>query len=90
MYLRHHDGDPCFSSRNPMYNESDATLSGLAYESLFNGERVPVIAYRLGNGQEEEYPARWALPELDITRALEYFVEHEGRRPPFVRWHDDG
>jgi hypothetical protein len=23
-------------------------------------------------------------------RALEYFVEHEGRRPPFVQWHDDG
>jgi large subunit ribosomal protein L7/L12 len=22
-------------------------------------------------------------------RALEYFVEHEGRRPPFVQWHDD-
>jgi ribosomal protein L7/L12 len=22
-------------------------------------------------------------------RALEYFIEHEGRRPPFVQWHDD-
>jgi ribosomal protein L7/L12 len=22
-------------------------------------------------------------------RALEYFVQHEGRRPPFLQWHDD-
>jgi large subunit ribosomal protein L7/L12 len=22
-------------------------------------------------------------------RALEYFVQHEGHRSPFVRWHDD-
>lgn len=89
MYLRHDGGDPGFSSRNPMYDKSDAMLGGLAYDSLFNGEHVPVIAYRLSNGQRDEYPARWALPEWDIMRALEYFVQHEGRRPPFVRWHDD-
>jgi hypothetical protein len=89
-YLRHDDGDPGFSSRNPMYDESDATLGNLAYHGLFNGERVPVIAYRLSNGQGDEYPARWALPESDIMLALEYFVEHHGRRPPFVQWHDDG
>jgi ribosomal protein L7/L12 len=38
---------------------------------------------------EEEFPASWALPESDIMRVLEYFVQHEGRRPPFVQWHDD-
>jgi ribosomal protein L7/L12 len=90
MYLRHDDGDPGFSSRNPMYDETGATLGGLAHGGLFNREHVPVIAYRLSNGQEDEYPARWALPESDVMRALEYFVEHEGRRPPFVQWHDDG
>jgi len=88
-YLRHDEGDPGFSSRNPMYDESDATLGGLAYDSLFNGEHVPVIAYQLSNGQADEYPASWALPEPDVMRALEYFVEYEGRRPPFVQWHDD-
>src|SRR5262249_30581086 len=51
---------------------------------------IPVIAYRLSNGQGDEYPASWALPERDIMCALEYFVEHEGSRPPFVKWHDDG
>jgi hypothetical protein len=88
MYLRHNDGDPGFSSRNPMYDESDGIQSGLAFDSMFNGRHVPVINYQLSNGQLDEYPAGWALPERDIMRALEYFVEHEGRHPPFVQWHD--
>src|SRR5258708_37555180 len=87
-YLRHDDGDTGFSSRNPMYNESD-TLGGLAFDGLYGREHVPVITYRLSNGQEDEFPASWALPESDIMRALEYFVQHECRRSPFVQWHDD-
>jgi ribosomal protein L7/L12 len=89
MYLRHDDGDPGFSSRNPAYNESDAMQSGLAFDSLFRGKHVPVIEYQLSNGQVDEYPASWALPEPDIIPALEYFVQHEGRRAPFVHWHDN-
>src|SRR5215467_1220134 len=88
-YLRHDEGDPGYSSRNPMYDKSDAMLSGLVFDGLVGGEHVPVIAYRLSNGQEDEFPAGWALPEPDVRRALEYFIEHEGRRPPFVQWHDD-
>jgi len=88
MYLRHDDGDTGFSSRNPMYNESD-TLGGLAFDGRYGREHVPVVTYRLSNGQEDEFPASWVLPEPDIMHALEYFVEHEGRRSPFVRWHDD-
>jgi len=89
MYLRHDDGDTGFSSRNPTFDKSDAMLSGLVFDGLVGGEHVPVIAYRLSNGQGDEYPASWALPEPDVMRALEYFVEHEGRRPLFVQWHDD-
>ena len=89
MYLRHDQGDTGFTSRNPMYDESD-TLGGLAFDGRYGTEKhVPVITYRWSNGMEEEFPASWALPESDIVRALEYFVEHEGRRPPFVEWHDD-
>jgi hypothetical protein len=33
----HDDRDPGFSSRNPMYDESDTTLGGLAYDSLYDG-----------------------------------------------------
>lgn len=87
-YLRHDEGDTGFSSRNPTYDESD-TLGGLAFDGLFEGEHVPVITYRLSNGQEDEFPASWAVPQSDIMRALEYFAQHEGHRPPFVQWHGD-
>jgi ribosomal protein L7/L12 len=63
--------------------------SGLAFDSLFGGKYVLVIEYQLSNGQVDEYPASWALPESDVMRALEYFVQHEGRRPPFVQWQDN-
>src|SRR5262249_59813017 len=76
-YLRHDEGDPGYSSRNPMYDKSDAALGVLAFDGLFGGEHVPVVKYRLSNGQEDEFPASWALPVPDIMRALEYFVEHD-------------
>jgi immunity protein Imm1 of predicted polymorphic toxin system len=66
-------GDAGFSSRNP----------------AFEGSQPSVIGYRLSNGQHDEYPASWALPEREIIRALEYFIEHQGYRAPFVNWHDD-
>src|SRR5215468_5239510 len=73
----------------PDYDESDATLGGLAFEGPYGREHLPVMTYRWSNGMPEEFPASWALPESDIMRALEYFVQHEGRRAPFVQWHDD-
>jgi hypothetical protein len=66
------DGDAGFSSRNPSY-------TGPAEEE---------IAYRLQNGQIDRYPASWALPLAEVTRALEYFQKTE-ERPPFIMWHDD-
>jgi hypothetical protein len=67
------DGDAGFSSRNPAFDDASST----------------VIEYRLTNGQVDEYPASWALPEQEIIRALEYFVDHGGGRTPSVHWHDD-
>lgn len=72
MFLRHEEGDTGFSSRNLAFEGSDSD----------------VIEYRLSNGQLDEYPASWALPEEQIMRALEYFIE-QGRQAPFVDWHDD-
>jgi len=89
-HLRNDHGDPGFSSHDPMYDKSDAALSGFAFDGLFRREHVSVITYRLCNGQEDEFPASWALPERDIMRALGYFVEHAGHRSPFIQWHDDG
>jgi hypothetical protein len=51
IYPRHDDGDPGYSSRNPMYDKSDAALGGLAFDGLYDGEHVPDIHYRLSNGQ---------------------------------------
>ncbi len=65
-------GDAGFSSRNPAY---DGKLSAR-------------LSYRLSNGQIDEYPASWAIPEVELFEALAYFVEHTAR-PPFVTWHDD-
>jgi hypothetical protein len=89
MYLRHH-GDAGFSSRNPAFDASAAAQSNPASVSRFNGMLVPVIDYRLSNGQLDQYPASWALPEKEVMCALEYFVEHQGARAPFVVWNDDG
>ena len=65
--------DPGFSSRNPEY-------AGPASE---------MIAYRLNNGQEDHYPASWALPISEIDRALSYFRSHS-KPDPFIHWNNDG
>jgi len=80
MYLRHDDGDAGVSSRNLAFDGSPPAP----------GSPVLLIKYRLSNGQMDEYPASWALPEQEIMRSLEYFVAHDGERPPFVDWHDNG
>jgi hypothetical protein len=34
-----------------------ALCDGLVFDDLFDGEHVPVVAYRLSNGQRDQYPA---------------------------------
>jgi len=89
MHLRHY-GDVGFSSRNPAFDASAAARSNPASISRWGGALVPMIEYRMSNGQLDQYPASWALSEKEVTCALEYFVEHQGARAPFVVWHDDG
>lgn len=63
--------------------------AGFSSRSLdYSGPVDAMIDYRLDNGQEDEYPASWALPIDDIERALAYF-ETESKPPPFVYWHND-
>lgn len=66
------DGDAGFSSRNPDYA----------------GDPTATISYRMVNGQEDSYPASWALPIATVESALQHF-RATGERPPFVVWHDD-
>jgi hypothetical protein len=65
-------GDAGFSSRNPNYS----------------GPENATIEYVLSNGQRDEYPASWALPTLEVHRAMKYFRENN-QPPPFIHWHND-
>ncbi|HWE23552.1 MAG TPA: Imm1 family immunity protein [Myxococcales bacterium] len=46
------------------------------------------LTFTLSNGSEEDYPAAWAVPGEDATRALEHFF-FTGQRPSFIHWHDE-
>ncbi len=73
MYLRDHDGDPGFSSRNPHYT----------------GPASATMQFLLSNGQMDEYPVAWTLPLEEACAACEYFVLSQGGRSPAITWHDD-
>jgi hypothetical protein len=60
MYLRHADGDSGFCSRNPTFGDSDVSPDR-AFVSRFEGVLVPVIEYRLANGQVDQYPAKLGI-----------------------------
>jgi hypothetical protein len=72
LMLLRFEGDSGMSSRNPDYDGPDEA----------------VIEYRLTNGQRDEYPASWALPESVVMRALKHF-QKTGKPAPFVTWNED-
>jgi hypothetical protein len=67
-----YDGDPGFTTRNPSYA----------------GSPDDILAFTLPNGQTDEYPAGWWLPDQVVFRALEYFYAHGGMAP-WLTWNDD-
>jgi ribosome maturation factor RimP len=72
LFLAGGEGDPRFSSRSPRATGSPDAR----------------LSFTLSSGEEDEYPASWAVPGEDATRALEhYFLT--GQRPSFIHWHDD-
>ncbi|NRP85260.1 hypothetical protein GFPCMMHI_01145 [Ensifer adhaerens] len=44
--------------------------------------------YVMMNGQQDWYPASWALPLSLLNQALDYF-RSTGAMPPFVTWHNE-
>ena len=64
--------EPGFSSRSARYAGSPEAR----------------LTFTLSNGREEEYPASWAVPGEDATRALEHYF-FTGQRPSFIHWHDE-
>ena len=65
MYLRHSEGDPGFSTRNPNYA----------------GLREAMIEFRLSNGQVDHYPAAWNITTQEALRALNHFFATLDRAP---------
>jgi hypothetical protein len=55
------DGDPGFSSRNRDYAGSDDAT----------------LAFKLANGQIDEYPAAWTVPKAIWLVALQHFAERD-------------
>ena len=72
LFLTGAEGEPRFSSRNPR----------------FKGSPDARLNFTLANGREDEYPASWAVPGEDATRALEHWF-FSGQRPSFIHWHDE-
>jgi ribosome maturation factor RimP len=72
LFLTGEEGEPGFSSRNPR----------------FKGSPDARLAFTLSNGQEDEYPASWAVSGEDATRGLEHWF-FTGQRPSFIHWHDE-
>lgn len=68
-----HAGDPGFSSRDPAYA----------------GPEDVIMAFRLANGQVDEYPLGWTVPRYEALRAARHFLL-TGERPPDVVWNDSG
>ena len=46
------------------------------------------MAYRLGNGQVDEYSRSWAYPAEVVERAVEHFRQTNSP-PRFITWHND-
>ena len=65
-------GDSGFSSRDPAYD----------------GAEDAVTSYRLANGQVDDYPTSWSLPQNDLLAAIEYFVETL-EMAPSIAWHEN-
>ncbi|MEM8837362.1 MAG: hypothetical protein AAGE89_04665 [Pseudomonadota bacterium] len=67
------EGDTGFTSRN----QADS------------GPSDATMAFMLSNGQLDEYPESWVLPEGDWTEALVDFAV-KGIRSDKIEWHKDG
>jgi len=67
------NGDAGFSSRNPNYT----------------GAKDEMLEFMLSNGQMDEYPLSWTLPEETWVKAILHFAK-TGQPIKTIQWHDDG
>jgi hypothetical protein len=56
------------------------------FRSSGNESRQGVAAYRLSNGQVDEYPLSWCIDVEQCYKAIAYFCVNEGAKPAWVDW----
>jgi hypothetical protein len=61
--------------------------SGFSSRSF--GERSGTANFWLSNGQSDECPLSWCIDVDQCYIAMVYFFENEGKRPEWIKWHED-
>jgi hypothetical protein len=56
------------------------------FRSAGNESRQGVAAYRLSNGQVDEYPLSWCIDVEQCYKAITYFCVNGGAKPAWVDW----
>lgn len=90
LWLRSSHGQ----SISMLRNEANAWLmyfrhggdSGLTSQG--NASRADTGAYRLGNGQVDEYPLSFCIDVEQCYKALAYFFVNDGGKPEWVSWQE--
>jgi hypothetical protein len=76
-------------------NEANAFLMYLrapgdaGFTSRGSQERSGTAAFRLRNGQEDEYPLSWCVDRGECYKALVHFFSNNGDKPDSIVWHTD-
>jgi hypothetical protein len=91
LWLNQPDGPALCMLRNgedawPMYLRHPGDPG---FNSIGDRQRQGMVAYELGNGQADEYPAAWCVPVEDCYKTVEFFFAHEGLRPDWLEWQEN-
>jgi hypothetical protein len=52
-------------------------------------ERSGTVAFRLSNGEQDQYPLSWCLETGECYKALVEFFSSNGAKPDAIIWHAD-
>ncbi len=58
------------------------------FNSVGNSSLVGLAAYKLSNGQVDEYPLDWCIEVERCYKAIVYFFVNEGAKPEWVQWQE--
>lgn len=59
------------------------------FSSRSGTEGATTVAFRLANGQYDEYPLAWCIDVKQCYDALAFFFESAGAKPEWISWNED-